>query len=67
MSKITSPEVLKSLNLGGMSSMDFLSSKSYFDTQAEGYKVILKQEMQKREIPIPKNLGVDVYSQLLDL
>ena len=66
LSKITSPEVLKSLNLGGIGTVDFLSQKSYFDTQSEGYKAILLKEMSKRNIDIPDQ-GVDVYSQLLDL
>ena len=66
---ITSSEVLKELNLDGFSTTtDFLSQKSYFDTQVEGYKLILIQEMNKRGIPIPKEYeGADVYSQLLDL
>ena len=68
LSEITSPEVLKSLNLSGTSTMDFLSQKSYFDTQAEGYKMILMKEMSKRNIDIPKEYqGVDIYSHLLDL
>ncbi len=66
LSKITSPEVLKNLNLSGVSTMDFLSKKSYFDTQAEGYKMILMKEMSKRNMEIPKGLeGADIYSQLL--
>ena len=66
LSEITSPEVLKSLNLSGTSTMDFLSQKSYFDTQAEGYKMILMKEMSKRNIDIPKEyLGADIYSQFL--
>ncbi|WP_024955633.1 hypothetical protein [Sulfurospirillum arcachonense] len=52
LSKIQSPEMLQALNLTGISTMDFLSQKSYFDTQAEGYKLMLKQEMLKRDIPI---------------
>ena len=51
-SKITSPEVLQSLNLSGINTMDFLSQRSYFDTQAEGNKMILMKEMTKRNIPI---------------
>jgi hypothetical protein len=48
--------------------MDFLSQKSYFDTQAEGNKMILMKEMSKRNIDIPKEYqGVDIYSHLLDL
>ena len=58
LSEITSPEVLKSLNLSGTSTMDFLSQKSYFDTQAEGYKMILMKEMSKRNIPIPSNIYI---------
>lgn len=46
--KINSPEVLKALNLTGMSTMDFLSQKSYFDTQIEGYKQILFKEMNNQ-------------------
>jgi len=66
--KINSPEVLKALNLTGMSTMDFLSQKSYFDTQIEGYKQILFKEMNNRNIEIPKEYeGVDIYSSLLDL
>jgi hypothetical protein len=65
---ITSSEVLKELNLSGFSTTDFLSRKSYFDTQVEGYKLILTQEMNKRGIPIPKEYeGADIYSSLLDL
>jgi len=56
MSKITSPEVLQTLNLSGISSQDFLSTKSYFDTQAEGNKMILIKEMNKRNIPIAPNV-----------
>jgi len=68
LSKITSPEVLKNLNLSGVSTIDFLSKKSYFDTQAEGYKMILMKEMSKRNMEIPKGLeGADIYSHLLDL
>ena len=67
-SKITSPEVLQSLNLSGINTMDFLSQRSYFDTQAEGNKMILMKEMTKRNIPIPKEYqGVDIYSKLLNL
>lgn len=67
-SKISSPEVLKSLNLGGMNTMDILAQKSYFDTQAEGYKQILLKEMNNRNMEIPKEYeGVDIYSSLLDL
>jgi hypothetical protein len=66
--KINSPEVLKALNLTGMSTMDFLSQKSYFDTQVEGYKQILFKEMNNRNIEIPKEYeGVDIYPSLLDL
>ncbi len=68
LSSITSPEALKSLNLGGASTMDVLSQKSYFDTQADGYKMILMNEMSKRGMDIPKEYeGTDIYSQLLDL
>ena len=67
-SNITSPEVLQSLNLSGIRTNDFLFQKSYFDTQAEGYKMILLKEMNKRNIDISKELkGVDIYSQLLGL
>lgn len=67
-SKISSPEVLKNLNLSGMNTMDFLSQKSYFDTQADGYKQILLKEMDNRKMEIPKEYeGVDIYSSLLDL
>ena len=68
LSKITSPEVLKNLNLSGINTMDFLSQKSYFDTQAEGNKMILMKEMNNRNIEIPKEYqGVDIYSLLLNL
>lgn len=68
LSKITSPEVIQSLNLSGYNTFDFLSQKSYFDTQAEGYKQILLKEMNNRNIEIPKEYeGVDIYSSLLDL
>lgn len=67
LSKITSPEVIQSLNLSGYNTFDFLSQKSYFDTQAEGYKQILLKEMNNRNIEIPKEYeGVDIYSSLLD-
>jgi hypothetical protein len=66
LSKITSPEVLKNLNLNGVSTTDFLSQRTYFDTQVEGYKQIVIKEMIKRNIDIP-NQGVDIYSHLLDL
>ena len=68
LSKITSPEVIQSLNLSGYNTFDFLSQKSYFDTQAEGYKQILLKEMNNRNIEIPKVYeGIDIYSSLLDL
>ena len=68
LSKITSPEVLKDLNLTQMNTTDFLSQKSYFNTQFEGYKQILLKEMNNRNIPIPKEYeGADIYSPLLDL
>ncbi len=68
LSKIKSPEVLQSLNLVGVSSMDLFSAKSYFDTKVEAYKVQLIQEMKKRDIPIPKEYeGADNYSRLLKL
>ena len=68
LSEITSPEVLKNLNLSGINTMDFLSQRSYFDTQVDGYKMMLMKEMNKRNIDIPKEYqGVDIYSHLLDL
>ena len=68
LSKITSPEVLKDLNLTQIHTTDFLSQKSYFNTQFEGYKQILLKEMNRRNIPIPKEYeGADIYSPLLDL
>lgn len=66
--KITSLETLNNLNLSETSTMDYLSQKSYFDTQAEGYKQIVINEMNKRNIEVPKEYeGVDIYSSLLDL
>jgi len=65
---ITSLGTLNNLNLSETSTMDFLSQKSYFDTQAEGYKQIVINEMNKRNIEVPKEYeGVDIYSTLLDL
>jgi len=51
--QINSPEVLKSLSISGINTMDFLSQKSYFDTQVSAYKLQLTQEMEKRNIDIP--------------
>lgn len=56
LSDITSPQVLKSLSNNALSTLDLLSSKSAFDTQVEGYKVLLKKEMELRGIPIPNKL-----------
>jgi len=68
LSKIKSPELLQTLNLGSISSTGFLSTQSYFDTKIEAYKLQLMQEMKKRDIPIPKEYeGADAYSSLLKL
>lgn len=59
---ISSPEVLSSLNLAGISTSDLLSQKNYFDMQVDVYKLQLTTEMEKRGIEVPENLGVDTYS-----
>jgi hypothetical protein len=51
--KINSPEMLKIFTSSGLNTMDFLSQRSYFDTQVSAYKLQITQEMQKRNIKIP--------------
>ena len=68
LSEVASSSVLNQFNLSGTSTMDYLSTKNYFDTQAEGYKQILINEMEKRGIEVPKEYeGADIYSSLLNL
>ncbi len=50
---VNQPQMLEALNTYNVSTLDFLSSKSYFDTQVEAYKTELLKEMQKRDIPVP--------------
>jgi hypothetical protein len=63
MSKIKSPEVLEAMNFAGINTLDFLSSKSYFDTKAEALKLQLMQEMNKRNVEFHKDFNL--YENLL--
>ncbi len=56
------PQMLKALNTYNVSTLDFLSSKSYFDTRVETYKTELLKEMKKRDIPVPTTLDMPLFN-----
>ncbi len=53
---LSSPEVWSAMDTLGINSLDFISTSDYFETQVQGYRFILMQEMHKRGERVSEHL-----------